>query len=319
MSDEQNDGLSRRVMMSTLALSGTGIEWAFGDEAAQAAEPSAEALVDRAFVRIREGLVHYRYAGTRKSAGKMLPLYMVHGGPGSSRGLEGVLRILGRKRYVIAPDTLGFGDSVGPELETPDVAYFTDSVLRILDALKIEKIDFYGSHTGAHIGTELALRAPDRVGRLIYDGVTFFTPEERDEYLANYAPAMQPDVYGRQLTWAWHFVRDMALFFPHYNHTAEHRLTRTLPNPQGLHNSVLDVLKALTTYHKAYNAVYRHHLDELLPKLTHQVLCVTNTSDPNMRYLDRAVALIRNSQKVVVEAGEGRDRTAGAIEQFLDA
>ncbi len=318
--DGAPDGLSRRGMVSTLAFTGTGIPAALAAEpkvpAAAAATERGEVLVNRAFARIREGLVHYRYAGDPKT-GSALPLYMVHGGPGSSRGLDSSLRALGDKRLVIAPDTLGYGDSAAPDHAQPEIEYYADSVIRIIDALGIEVIDFYGSHTGVHIGTEVALRYPTRVRRLIFDGITFFSPEEQKDYLANYAPAMQPDQYGRQLTWAWHFVRDMALFFPHFNHSAEHRLNRGAPPPAQLHNSVLEVLKALTTYHLSYNAVFRHDLKSLLPKLKHPVLCVTSESDPNIRYLEAGAALIANAQKFIVKSGG--DRGTARMREFLDA
>ncbi|MCB2106916.1 MAG: alpha/beta fold hydrolase [Rhodobacteraceae bacterium] len=318
---EAGSHVARRDMLSAMLWSGSAVAAALQADNAQAqtqpGSPSAPLAVDRAFIRIREGLVHYRTAG--QSRGGKLPLYMVHGGPGSSRGLETIVGNLGRNRRVIAADTLGYGDSAAPEPDVPEIEYYTDSVLRILDALGIEKVDYYGSHTGAHIGTELAIRAPDRVRRLIFDGVTMFAPEERDDYLANYAPAIKPDMYGRQLTWAWHFVRDMSLFFPHFRHDASHRLPRGLPSAEGLHNSVLDVLKALTTYHKSYNAVFRHKFDQRLPLVEHEVLCITRSSDPNMRYLEAAAALLKNAKTEIVDGSRNSQDVASVINGFLDA
>lgn len=314
------DRLSRRGMVSTLAWTGASaggaLTAAVSGPARAAAPAPGEVLIDRAFVRIREGLVHYRSAGARGGRAAP-PLYMVHGGPGSSRGLEPFLRALGGERYVIAPDTLGYGDSAAPDVGQPEIEYYADSVARILDALDLDTVDFYGSHTGVHIGCELALRHPRRVRKLIFDGITFFSAEEREDYLRNYAPAMRPDTYGRQLDWAWHFVRDMALFFPHFATDAAHRLDRGVPSPEALHNSVLDVLKALTTYHLTYNAVFRHDLRARLPLLVHPVLCITSESDPNIRYLEGGAALIRNAETFIVTPGG--DRGAGRMRDFLNA
>jgi len=47
-------------------------------------------LVDRAFVRLAEGLVHYRHAGDGG-----VPLYMAHSGPGSSHGLAPLVAAFG--------------------------------------------------------------------------------------------------------------------------------------------------------------------------------------------------------------------------------
>jgi len=54
-------------------------------------------LVDRAFVRIKEGLVHYRHSGTT-NAGRPLLLYLMHAGPGSSESLAGLIGLLGGRR-----------------------------------------------------------------------------------------------------------------------------------------------------------------------------------------------------------------------------
>ena len=274
-------------------------------------------LVDRAFVRIREGLAHYRHCGPAGAA-TGLPLYLHHANPGSSRGLEELMaQLAARSRRTIAPDTLGYGDSCAPDLAQPEIPDFADSVVRILDALKIEKVDFYGAHTGAHVGTELALRHPGRVRRLIFDGVTVRTPEVRAWLLANYAPARKPDDYGRHLLWAFHFVRDMSLFFPHFARDREHSTGNGVPSAERLHNSTVEVLKALTTYHLVYNAVYRHDIGERLPLLRHPVMCIAKETDPNIVELDNAASKIPNVKKARIRRDEGTARTVQLLEEFL--
>jgi len=266
---------------------------------AQPATPAAAielAPLDRAFVRLREGLKHYRSAGfqlgAHRNRGAPLPLYMVHAGPGSSRSLESLVQRLGTDRPVIAPDTLGNGDSAPPEVAAPDVAYYADSVLRTLDALGLERVDFYGSHAGAQIGCELALRWPDRVRRLVFDGVALFPASLRLEMIERYAPPMQPDDVGGQFAWAWQFVRDMSLFFPHYSRDGAHRLANAIAPADSLHASVVDVLKALRTYHLTYHATLRNDLAGRLPQLKLPVLCIGRDGDPLAEYVERAVALI---------------------------
>jgi pimeloyl-ACP methyl ester carboxylesterase len=312
--------LSRRTLLSATGYIASGI---IGEAEAQSPESARSAApIGRAFVEIREGLVHYRTAAPalrtmpRK---KPLPLLMIHAGPGSSLGLEPLMAVLGEHRKVIAPDTLGYGDSAAPDEPEPEIAYFADSVIRTLDALKIETVDFYGAHTGAHIGCEIALRYPQRVRRLIFDGVTVRPPELRAELLAHYAPKKQPDDYGHQLQWAWQFVRDMSLFFPHYARDPEHRLANGVPSAQALHNSVVDVLKALPTYHMTYNAVYRHDIGKRLPLMTHPVLCVAKETDPNIRNLDEAAAIIPGVQKARIRRGDGAEAMAHVLATFLDA
>ena len=169
--------------------------------------------IERAFVDLREGQVHLRRSVGAAPA-DVPPLWMIHASPASSVSLVGLMQELGRTRRVIAPDTLGNGDSAPAAPTVPDIAYYADSSLRVMDALGIERVDLYGSHTGAHIVSEMAIARPDRFRRMILDGVAMFTPEEKKENLATYAPAIEPDAFGTQFHWAWHFVREPGLVLP---------------------------------------------------------------------------------------------------------
>ncbi len=309
-------GVSRRTVLSATS----GLAGAVLGEAQAATPPTNQLpLVDRAFVRIREGLVHYRHIEPATKT-KALPLYLHHANPGSSRGYESLMSQLVRGRRCIAPDTLGYGDSPAPEGDQPEIPYFADSVVRILDALKIDKVDYYGAHTGAHVGTELALRHPDRVRRVIFDGVTVRTPEIRAWLLANYAPQIVPDDHGGQLHWAWLFVRDMSQYFPWFARDRDHRTGNNIPSAQQLHNSSVEVLKSLSTYHLVYRAVYRHDIGARLPLLKHPVMCLAKESDPNVVELDNAASKIPGVKKVRIARGAAVvEETARIVEEFLNA
>jgi pimeloyl-ACP methyl ester carboxylesterase len=276
--------------------------------------------IDRAFIRIKEGLVHYRYCGA-DTPGK-LPLYMIHASPASAANLVPLMGELGGNRRVIAPDTLGNGDSAPPALDAPDMDYYADSVARVLDALKLDKVDVFGSHTGAHIGTELAIRHPSRVRRLIFDGIGMFSAEDKKDFLANYAPEMAPDEFGRQLIWAWHFVRDQTLFFPYFRKDPKHARNQKVPSPAAIHGIVVDVLKALTTYHKGYRAAFRHADRERLPLITQPTFCAASADDPLNEGVALATSLVKNSKSAVLPSErtpEGLREKAAAVAAFLDA
>ncbi|MDX2145464.1 MAG: alpha/beta fold hydrolase [Rhodospirillaceae bacterium] len=275
--------------------------------------------VDRAFVRIQEGLVHYRHAGTAQSGGP-LPLYFVHAGPGSSAGYAPLIAELGNSRRVIAPDTLGNGDSVGPGIANPELAYYADSVVRIMDALKLDKVDYFGTHTGAHIGVELLLTRPDRVRRAIFDGIGIFPEDLKKEMLAHYAPEITPDEFGRQFTWAWHFVRDQSIHFPYFMRDPAHRLNNPMPGAEALHRSVVEVLKAVTTYHNGYRAVFRHDTKSRLPLIkSTPLMFMASEADPLVEYLDAAAALVPGAKKVRISRQEGLGVRAKAMNDFYDA
>ncbi|MBL8644879.1 MAG: alpha/beta fold hydrolase [Rhodospirillaceae bacterium] len=275
--------------------------------------------VDRAFIRLAEGLVHYRHAGDR-STGEALPLYMVHAGPGSSAGIAPLVAELARTRFVVAPDTLGNGDSAGPAVKNPDLTYYADSVLRVMDALKIDKADYFGTHTGAHIGVELLLSRPDRFRKVIFDGIGIFPDDLKKQMLENYAPEVAPDDFGRQFVWAWHFVRDQSLHFPYFLRDPQHRLQNSMPPAEALHRSVTEVLKALTTYHNGYRAVFRHDTKGRLAQVKNMPLMfMASEPDPLNIYLDEAAGLVPGSKKVLITRAQGLAGRVKAMQEFYDA
>jgi pimeloyl-ACP methyl ester carboxylesterase len=274
-----------------------------------------EARIDRGFVRIGAGQVHYRSAGEQTPGGP-LPLYMAHAGPGSSLGLAPFIAQLGLSRRVIAPDMLGNGDSDAPALTKTSMSFYADCALRVMDGLGLDKIDFYGFHTGAHIGLELAIAHPDRIRRLVMDGLALFDADLKADLKAHYAPRMEPNDFGGQLAWAWNFVRDQAWHFPYFRRDPAHRLPHTMvPPAAGLHLGVVDVLKALSTYHLAYHAAFEHDVAARAPLLKTEALVMCVETDPLNAYREAAAALIPGvATKSVV-----RDQRVATIQAFLDA
>ncbi len=269
--------------------------------------------MDRAFVRTKQGLVHYRGGGA-EGPRAALPLYLAHSGPGSSLGLLPMLQTLSATRRNIAPDLLGNGDSEPHPLAAPQIADYADDAVAVLDALGIDCVDFYGQHTGAQIGCELALRHPGRVRRLVLDGLAIYPSELKAQLLERYAPAVEPDAFGGHLVWAWSFVRELCLHFPHYQQDAAHRLLQSaVPPPAALHRQVVELLKALPTYHLAYRAAFSHPTAERLPLLRHPTLLMAAEGDPLARYLDAAAALLQQGgpRRVL------REHRADAVLDFL--
>jgi pimeloyl-ACP methyl ester carboxylesterase len=93
------------------------------------------------------------------------PVVMVHGGLANSDYLGNQARALAPHHRVILVDSRGHGRS------TRDARPFgydlmTDDVVALMDTLKIDKADIVGWSDGAIIGLDMALRHPDRVGRV---------------------------------------------------------------------------------------------------------------------------------------------------------
>lgn len=275
--------------------------------------------IDRAFVHIDEGLVHYR-----RLAGAGHPLLMFHPSPNSSRGLVPVmqaLRAAGCQADMHAIDTLGNGDSAPPraDLDAPGIEYFGDAMARVMDALGLETVDLYGMHTGARIACEVALLRPDRVRRVVFRGISDFDEATRNARLEHYAPACDYDDYGRQFIWAFNFVRDQALHSPYFKRDPEHRLTnRAVPNAADLHERTLDVLKNLTSYHKPYRAAFAYRTTERIAKVAAPSLFVKSAGDPpHIAAAASELAAMLTDARVAAISGALHEEAA-AIARFLN-
>jgi pimeloyl-ACP methyl ester carboxylesterase len=271
--------------------------------------------IDRHFLRLADGrLAHYRAAGEARPG--ELPLLLAHAGPGSSAGLVPLIHELAATRRVLAPDMPGNGDSEPLPMPQPQLADYVDQMVELLDLLGMAQVDFCGQHSGAHIGCELALRHPTRVRRLVLDGLGVFPPALQAQMLAHYAPAVQPDEFGGHLAWAWQFVGEMFVHFPHFLRDSAHRLHHSaMPPAAARHALVVDVLKALPSYHLAYRAVFAHDCAARLPLLGHPTLLMAAQGDPLIDYLDAAAALLPSSAVARV----CRQERAAAVLGFLAA
>ncbi|VTU46609.1 Haloacetate dehalogenase H-1 (plasmid) [Variovorax sp. SRS16] len=283
----------------------------------------APATVRRGFADVAEGQVHFREAGRRSRARR--PLVMLHASPGSARMLEPLVAQLGRHRHVIATDTLGNGDSSAPRLPAeggmPSIAYFADAHVRALDALGIAAFDLYGSHTGANIACEIAIAHPQRVGRLVLDGVSLYSAEEREDMLKHYAPGVKIDQAGSQLHWIWNFVRDVYLFWPWYRRDAAHARSVGLPPADELHDKVVEVLKATRTYHYAYRSAIGYDKAPRLPLVRVPTLLACGAGDMLLAYFERVQALMPDARPLITRGTATPDalaETARHFEAFLN-
>jgi pimeloyl-ACP methyl ester carboxylesterase len=275
-------------------------------------------VIRRAFADLPTRQVHYRRAG----AGGGTPLILLHASPGSSKQLENLIAALGETRAVIAPDTPGNGDSTKLPLDAPEIADYASATLEFLDALGLATVDVYGSHTGASIATELAILAPDRVRRVVLDGVGIFSEEERTEYLANYAPEVTPDLTGSHLQWAFLFCRDQYLFWPWFRRDAANSRAAGLPTAQALHNWTLEVLKAIDTYHLGYRAAFGYGKDQRLPLVKSEILAISAADDPllpNTRQIETLVPGATFKILPKTSAPGFMAELSGAIAAFLDS
>ena len=247
-------------------------------------------MAKRQFVDLEHGQLHLRTAGEGR------PLLPIHGSPGSALQLVPMIARFAATHRVIAPDTPGNGDSPALPMAEPTIGDFARVQLQLLDALGIDKVDVYGTHTGAATAVELALLAPERVGRLVLDGVGLFTPEVRDEMLARYAHPFTPDLEGAYLARAFTFCRDMFLFFPWYDRTPRGRRPGGMPPTAVVHGLLMEVLKAAETYPIPYRAAMTWPGRERLPLLRHPALVMSAADDPLLEDSREALGLVAGGE-----------------------
>ena len=277
------------------------------------------ACIRRGFATVSEGQVHYRESGWLRSG--IRPIVTLHASPGSAKTLEPLMAALAANRRVIAPDTLGNGDSSAPAPtngdEYPPLEYFADAHLRALDSLGIETFDLYGTHTGANIAIEIALMAPHRVHRLVLDGVSLYATDEREELLRNYAPGVTIDRSGSHVWELWSFVRDAYLFWPWYRTDQAHCRRVGLPDADTLHDKAVEVLKAARTYHIPYNSALAYDKSGRLPLLQVPTLLACAEEDVLYEYFEAVRALLPSAKSFTTVSSHGPD-LAKRCSAFLD-
>ncbi len=124
------------------------------------------------------------------------PVLMIHGsGPGVSSWANWrlVMPELAKKFRVIAPDMVGFGYSDRPAGITYSMKGWVQQAIDLMDALKIDKADIVGNSFGGGLALALAIRAPERVRRMVLMGsmgVSFPLPPGLDA-VWGYEPSLE--------------------------------------------------------------------------------------------------------------------------------
>jgi 2-hydroxymuconate-semialdehyde hydrolase len=143
--------------------------------------------------------------------GAGFPVLFIHGsGPGVSAWANWRLALpeLAKTHRVIAPDMVGFGFTERPSDVTYDVDTWVRQAVGLLDALGLKKAHVVGNSFGGAIALALAIRHPERVGRLVLMGsvgVPFPISEGLDAVwgyqpsLANMKKLLDVFAYSREL------------------------------------------------------------------------------------------------------------------------
>ncbi|VVE30463.1 alpha/beta fold hydrolase [Pandoraea anhela] len=116
--------------------------------------------------------------------GKGSPVLVLHGGLANSDYLARQVDALKAHHRVIAVDTRGHGRSTRDD-RPYGYDLMADDVVALLDQLHIKKADVVGWSDGAIQGIDLAMRYPDRVGKIVAFGVNTNTEGLKPDFDKN--------------------------------------------------------------------------------------------------------------------------------------
>lgn len=241
-------------------------------------------MIDRHFVSLAHGQVHYLRAGTGA------PIVLAHPSPMSAEIMREWIEPLSRRFTVFAPDTAGYGQSDPLALAggvEPTIDDYAQRMVEFADALGLERFIMGGTHTGSKIALATTIAAPDKVAHLVMDGLGIYTAEELEEQLERYTPPIVPNWYGGHLLEAWHRVRNMWTFWPWYRQETSRRLPEGMPSEASLHQMTFDMLRASPDWGISYRAAFRYDAPAALKKLRRPATLIAKHGDPLHEHLNR--------------------------------
>jgi pimeloyl-ACP methyl ester carboxylesterase len=248
------------------------------------------------YVQTKRGRMHLRRAG---GPGGRPTLVIPTGGGSSAQFAPVVSGLAGDgERQVFAVDYLGNGLSDKPEREVT-IGTLAEDMAALAEALGFDEIDVWGSHTGALVGLELAVRRPSLVRRAVLEGPVFISPDFQHDLLSHYFPPIRADKWGMHLQLVWNWRRDMFMYWPWYR--VERSAARQLgvPTAEELHKYAIGILESGPTYDLAYRSAFSYHTADRMVRLTKPALVCAG---PN----DMLVSGLKDAERLAVPVVEAR-------------
>jgi pimeloyl-ACP methyl ester carboxylesterase len=205
-------------------------------------------VIRRGFVGHQGGFVHWR------AMGEGPVVVLLHESPRSSASLLPLMRSLGQNYCCIAFDTPGYGASDPLSDRFSPISAFSEALLSAITSLGVDDFHLYGTHTGAALAIELALRVPERVTSLLLDGLAIFSHDEQRDLLSKYLLPQAAEWDGSHLMRIWSRIRDQGLFFPFYNRSRSSRLDPPKQDLQFMLRTCIGFLEAGDYYRDGYQA-----------------------------------------------------------------
>jgi pimeloyl-ACP methyl ester carboxylesterase len=199
----------------------------------------------RGYATTANGQVHYRRAGAGRG------LLLVHQSPSSHAMWDPVLPGFAARGYdVVALDLPGHGQSDPWPGGEPALEDYAAAVEATAEELRMAEYDLVGHHAGVAVAAAVAVRRPDRVGRLVGWGVPLMEPQARQAMAEEAAPAYDRSAGEVIARWKWFWDR-----------AAES------VQPDVVVRSILEVLQTGPRRAEAHHALGRADVEALLRAL----------------------------------------------------
>ena len=117
--------------------------------------------IEKGYVSIEDGRVHYLKAGVGP------PLLLLHGLVGSAHNWRQNIHVLAQQFCVYAFDLPNMGDSDRIKGSDASLETTADRIAACMEILGLDRADVSGHSHGGAIAMMLAVRHPERVGRLV--------------------------------------------------------------------------------------------------------------------------------------------------------
>lgn len=142
-------------------------------------------FVRRQFAESRHGQLHFRIVKPTAERDNGTPLVCFHTASGSGKSFANLMKAMGSDRTVIAPDNPGRGESDSPSAP-PAIADYAHIMGEFIIGQGLEQVDLLGFHAGSLVATELALKIPKLVRKVVLYSAPLFSPEELESFRAHY-------------------------------------------------------------------------------------------------------------------------------------